>query len=239
VDTLASSDVELGVARLRPFRNLPPASASIKAAWPEGGAGVRPWTAMNRALMLLAAVAVVAVVVVGLTQAGGSDVPGQEGASFDLATAKQDLDGAPAPLAGLHAQANELLEGGTDAFGARLRELRGHPVVINKWASWCGPCRAEFPIFQQLATTRGKEIAFVGVNARDKRPAAERFSANYPVPYPSYEDPAEQIARMLKAPSNFPVTLFVDARGRTVFTHQGGYRSAADLSADIDEHLGS
>ena len=193
---------------------------------------------MNRALMLLAAVAVVAVVVIGLTQAGGSDAPGGSGARFDLATAQQDLAGAPAPLAALHDQSNELLGGGTPAFEARLRELRGHPVVINKWASWCGPCRAELPLFQQVSTARGKEIAFVGVNARDKRPAAERFSATVPVPYPSAEDPSERIARKLKAPSNFPVTLFVDASGKTVFTHQGGYRSAADLSADIDEHLG-
>jgi thiol-disulfide isomerase/thioredoxin len=194
---------------------------------------------MNRALMLLAAVALVAVLVIGLTQAGGPEVPGQSEDGFDLAEAKRDLAGAPAPLAALHGQANELLPGGPDAFDARLRELRGHPVVVNKWASWCGPCRAEFPIFQQLATTRGKEVAFVGVNSRDKRPAAERFSARYPVPYPSYEDPGETIARALKAPSNFPVTLFVDARGKTVFTHQGGYRSAADLDADIQEHLGS
>ena len=193
---------------------------------------------MNRALMLLAAVALVAVVVIGLTQAGGPDVAGQDDGAFDIAEAKRDLAGAPAPLAALHDQANELLPGGTDAFEARLRELRGHPVVVNKWASWCGPCRAEFPIFQQLATTRGKQIAFVGVNSRDKRPAAERFAARYPVPYPSYEDPGEQIARALKAPSNFPVTLFVDERGRTVFTHQGGYRSAGDLSADIDRYLG-
>jgi cytochrome c biogenesis protein CcmG, thiol:disulfide interchange protein DsbE len=193
---------------------------------------------MNRALMLLAAVAVVAVVVIGLTQAGGSDSPGRSGGRFDLAAAQEDLAGAPAPLAALHDQSNQLLEGGTAAFEARLRELRGHPVVINKWASWCGPCRAEFPLFQQVATTRGKEIAFVGVNARDKRPAAERFAATFPVPYPSYEDPSERIARKLKAPSNFPVTLFLDASGKTVFTHQGGYRSAADLSADIDEHLG-
>jgi cytochrome c biogenesis protein CcmG/thiol:disulfide interchange protein DsbE len=194
---------------------------------------------MNRALMLLAAVAVIAVVVIGLTQAGGSDAPVKQAGRFDLATAKQDLEGSPAPLAALHAQSNELLEGGTDAFDARLHELRGHPVVINKWASWCGPCRAEFPLLQQVATTRGREIAFVGVNARDKRPAAERFAARYPVPYPSYEDPGEEIAQSLKAPSNFPVTLFLDPKGRTVFTHQGGYRSAADLSADIDEHLGS
>jgi thiol-disulfide isomerase/thioredoxin len=196
---------------------------------------------MNRALLLLAAVALVAVLVIGLTQAGGQDGAGgtDQRGSFSLAKAKRDLAGAPAPLASLHDQSNELLEGSTGAFDERLTELRGHPVVINKWASWCGPCRAEFPIFQQIATNRGKEIAFVGVNARDKRPAAERFAERYPVPYPSYEDPGEKIARALKAPSNFPVTLFVDANGKTVYTHQGGYRSAAELSADIDEHLGS
>jgi thiol-disulfide isomerase/thioredoxin len=193
---------------------------------------------MKRALMLLGAVALVVVLVIGLTQAGGSDGPGQEQGTFDLAKAKQQLAGAPAPLAALHEQSNELLDGGTDAFRARLRELRGHPVVINKWASWCGPCRAELPILQDVATERGKEIAFVGVNARDKRPAAERFVARYPVPYPSYEDPGEAIARAMKAPSNFPVTLFVDAQGKTVFTHQGGYRTAADLNADIERHLG-
>jgi cytochrome c biogenesis protein CcmG/thiol:disulfide interchange protein DsbE len=192
---------------------------------------------MKRALMLLGAVALVVVLVIGLTQAGGTDGPEEQG-TFDLAKAKQQLAGAPAPLAALHEQSNELLDGGTDAFRARLRDLLGHPVVINKWASWCGPCRAELPILQDVATERGKEIAFVGVNARDKRPAAERFVARYPVPYPSYEDPGEAIARAMKAPSNFPVTLFVDAQGKTVFTHQGGYRTAADLNADIERHLG-
>ena len=194
---------------------------------------------MKRALLVLGAVALAAVLVIGLTQAGGKDQGAVDTGSFDLEAAKRDLAGSPAPLAALHEQSNELLTGGTDAFEARLRELRGHPVVINKWASWCGPCRAELPILQDVATERGKEIAFVGVNARDKRPAAERFTARYPVPYPSYEDPDEAIARALKAPSNFPVTLFVDADGKTVFTHQGGYRTAADLQADIDEHLGS
>jgi cytochrome c biogenesis protein CcmG, thiol:disulfide interchange protein DsbE len=194
---------------------------------------------MKRALIALAAVALVAVLVMGLTQAGGPEGSGQEAGSFDLAEAKRDLAGAPPPLASLHEESNELLAGGTGAFDERLEQLRGHPVVINKWASWCGPCRAELPIFQQIATSRGKEIAFVGVNARDKRPTAERFAARYPVPYPSYEDPDEKIARALKAPSNFPVTLFIDADGKTVFTHQGGYRSAAELSDDIAEHLGS
>ena len=194
---------------------------------------------MKRALMLLGAVALATVLVIGLTQAGGEDTGKQDTGTFDLAAAKERLAGSPAPLAALHEQSNELLVGGPKAFRARLAELRGHPVVINKWASWCGPCRAELPILQDISTARGKEIAFLGVNARDKRPTAERFAAQYPVPYPSYEDPEEAIARALKAPSNFPVTVFVDAQGKTVFTHQGGYRTAADLTADIDEHLGS
>ena len=80
------------------------------------------------------------------------------------------------------------------ASTSSVAELEGHPIVINKWASWCRPCRAEFPIFQQVATDRGKEVAFLGVNAADKRPAAEKFLAERPLPYPSYEDPDEDIA---------------------------------------------
>ena len=191
---------------------------------------------MRRALFLLAAAALAAVVVIGLTQAGGSTGTAS-GGRFDLATAKRQLQGAPAPLAALHDQSNQLLEGGTSAFDSRLAALRGHPVVINKWASWCGPCRAELPILQQVSTEHGKQIAFVGVNARDKRPAAEQFAAQFPVPYPSYEDPGEKIASRLKAPANFPVTVVLDASGKTVFIHQGGYRSAADLNADIEKYL--
>jgi thiol-disulfide isomerase/thioredoxin len=190
---------------------------------------------MRRTLLLLAAAALAAVIVIGLTQAGGGGEPAAKG--FDLAKAKQQLAGSPKPLAALHAQANQILEGGTDAFEARLQALRGHPVVINKWASWCGPCRAELPILQQVSTAQGKRVAFVGVNARDKRPAAERFAARYPVPYPSYEDDGEKIARALKAPSNFPVTLFVNEKGKTVYMHQGGYRSTGDLQADIAKYL--
>jgi thiol-disulfide isomerase/thioredoxin len=191
---------------------------------------------MRRTLLLLAAAALVVVVVIGLTQAGGSTEPT---GTFDLAKAKRELAGAPAPLTKLHDQSNQLLEGGTSAFDARLASLRGHPVVVNKWASWCGPCRAELPILQVVSTQQGKRVAFLGLNARDKHGSASRFAAQYPVPYPSYEDPGEKIARDIKAPSNFPVTLFVDKDGKTVFIHQGGYRSAADLNADIEKYLPS
>jgi cytochrome c biogenesis protein CcmG, thiol:disulfide interchange protein DsbE len=192
---------------------------------------------MRRLLVVLGAVALVAVVVIGLGQAGGSEEP-QQAERFDLEQAKAELAGAPPPLAALHEQSNALLDGGPKAFERRLAQLEGHPAVINKWASWCRPCRAEFPIFQRVATDRGKEIAFLGLNAEDKRPAAEGFLRERPLPYPSYEDPDEEIAEQLEAPKYFPMTVFVDASGETAFIKAGEYTSRAELEADIDRYLG-
>ncbi len=194
---------------------------------------------MRRLLLVLGAVGLVAVVVIGLAQAGGSgDEPEQAAAPFDLDEAKQELAGAPAPLAALHDQSSTILEGGKRAFEQRLKELDGHPVVINKWASWCRPCRSEFPVFQQVATARGKQFAFLGINAADKRAAAETFLDDRPLPYPSYEDPDEEIARTLKVAKYFPMTIFIDTNGQTAFTKAGEYTSRAELEADIDRYLG-
>jgi cytochrome c biogenesis protein CcmG, thiol:disulfide interchange protein DsbE len=189
---------------------------------------------MRRVLYLVAAVALVVVVIVGLGQAGG-DEGGEAAQTFDLEAAKQQLQGAPAPLAALHEQSNAILD---DGFDEQLADLKGHPIVINKWASWCRPCRSEFPIFQQVATERGKELAFLGVNAADKRPAAEKFLRERPLPYPSYEDPDEEIARDLKVAKFFPMTVFVDEQGKTAFIKAGEYTSKAELEADIDKYLG-
>jgi thiol-disulfide isomerase/thioredoxin len=192
---------------------------------------------VRRLLAVLAAVTVAAVVVIGLTQAGGKEAP--RAAPFDLRQAQRQLAGAPPQLAALYRQANALLPGGRRAFHARLAALRGHPVVINKWASWCGPCQVEFPVFQRVAASHGKRIAFVGIDGTDKRPAARAFLRRHPLPYPSYEDPGEAISRSIQAPANYPITVFRDARGKTVFIHQGLYRSDADLRRDIGRYLGT
>jgi cytochrome c biogenesis protein CcmG/thiol:disulfide interchange protein DsbE len=196
---------------------------------------------VKRALpWIVGVVALTVVLIVGLNQAGsdgGEQAPSR--APFDLDQARRGLAGSPAPLAALHEQSAQLLEGGVPAFERRLAELEGTPVVINKWASWCNPCRAEFPAFQQLATERGREIAFLGVNSGDSTQPARRFLAEYPVPFPSYLDPDEEIARNIKAPANYPVTVFIDARGKTAFIHQGGYTSVDQLEADVNRYLGA
>ena len=189
---------------------------------------------MRRLLIVTAAAALAAVILIGLTQAGGEPEPRSQAAAFDLDAAKAQLGQAHG---GLYTQSNQLLEG--DAFEARMSDLEGTPVVINKWASWCGPCRAEFPIFQRVATERGREIAFLGLNAGDARPAAEGFLAERPLPYPSYEDEEEQIAQELRAARFFPMTVFVEPSGDIAFVKAGEYRSDADLEADIERYLGA
>ena len=150
--------------------------------------------------------------------------------------ATQSLEGAPPQLKAIRAEGNQLLPGDTAAFERRLGELKGTPVVVNKWASWCGPCRLEFPFFQAIASERGGEIAFLGVDANDSDDAAKTFLGELPLPYPSYSDPDEQIAALIKAPRNFPSTAFYDRTGKLAFTHQGPYTSEDQLGADVDRY---
>ena len=153
--------------------------------------------------------------------------------------AKDPLAAAPSQLAAIRNQANQLLGGGTDAFGDRLDQLRGIPVVVNKWASWCGPCRFEFPWFQSLAEKRGGQIAFLGVNSNDSDGSAEQFLSELPLPYPSYTDPDFKIAQELGGPPQYmPTTAFYDRSGKLVYTHPGQYQDEQHLIADVDHFTG-
>lgn len=173
-------------------------------------------------------------VVIALASGGGDGSSGDYGARAP--DYEKALAGSPAPLARLHDQANELLAGEKTAFERRLADLEGYPVVVNKWASWCGPCRLEFPFFQRLSARYGKEVAFLGVNSNDSEEAAATFLSEYPVPYPSYSDPSQKVAQVFGATLGFPSTAFYDSGGELVFLKQGGYADQAELDADIKRY---
>lgn len=197
---------------------------------------MRPRLTKSALALLVAAAGLIVVVVIGLSQAPKADT-NPEKTDFSLVKARAQLAGSPAPLAALHAQSAQLLGGGESAVKARLKALKGHPVVVNKWASWCGPCRAEFPYLQQAATRYGRRIAFLGLNSGDSTDGAKSFLRKFPVPYPSYEDPREHAAQALKANTAYPITIFFDAAGRQVYLHQGYYPSQAALDEDLVRYL--
>ena len=107
------------------------------------------------------------------------------------------VDAAPKQLAPLYADGGVLVDGGVDGYNAQLAELKGYPVVVNKWASWCGPCRVEFPFFQDQAAERANKVGFMGVNSRDTDAAAETFLRDHPIPYLSFKDQDGAIAEDL------------------------------------------
>jgi len=181
---------------------------------------LRPFAVATLALL-------VAVAIGGCGSSQGGDYGGGHP---DYAKA---LAGSPAPLAALHRQANDLLPGGKDAYEGRIAALRGYPAVVNVWASWCGPCRFEFPHFQQAAADFGKRVAFLGIDSEDSDDAASTFLEEAPIPYPSYTDPDKDIGEAIGASLGLPDTAFYDRRGKLVYLKQGPYDNAAELRADI------
>lgn len=186
----------------------------------------------KRLSIALAAAALIAVLAVGLLQLGSSPAPAAR-SPLTLAQMRERLSGSPPALAALHAQASELLSGGLPALRARLAALRGIPVVINKWASWCEPCRAEFGVFQRVSVSQGREVAFIGIDSGDySRADARAFLRAFPVSYPSYYDQSGQAGLAITDSGDTPVTVFLNRAGGE-FIQQGPYLSVAKLERDV------
>lgn len=183
----------------------------------------------------LAFVAAAGLVVWGISSGGGSVDAGAGNPQSAATDYEKALAGAPPALARLYANGDELIDGGADELHSQLAALDGHPAVVNVWASWCGPCRLEFPAFQKVSAERGDEVAFIGVDTDDSDAAARTFLEELPLPYPSVTDPDQQLKREYEL-RGYPATAFYDAGGELRYVKQGPYTSVGELEADIDKY---
>ena len=140
----------------------------------------------------------------------------------------------PAP-----AVAGETLEGAALA----LADMAGRPVVVNFWASWCGPCAKEAPALQNVAEAYDGRVTFVGVNVKDQPGAARNFEDDFGVEYPSWYDEAAAIAASFGGigPAALPSTIVLDAEHRVAARLIGAVTEpqlAAELDRVLDEASG-
>jgi thiol-disulfide isomerase/thioredoxin len=185
------------------------------------------------------AFALIAIAAVAVAVASGGGGGGGSEASSAPALSKAELRSLPKPLAENVSLGNQIIDEGVPALQERLADLRGFPVVVNQWASWCPPCRAEIPLFQKAAKELQAKVAFLGIDMQDSRGPAEDFLAELPMPYPSIWDPDAAAISSLGGGQVSPTTALVDERGDVVFTRQGQYPDLATLRADIRRLLDS
>jgi cytochrome c biogenesis protein CcmG, thiol:disulfide interchange protein DsbE len=105
-------------------------------------------------------------------------------------------------------------------FTQMLAGVRGTPVLLNVWASWCGPCKSEAPALASLAAQFGAKVRFVGLDVQDTTSNARAFVVKYHWPFPSVADPTGQVRNGLGFLGQ-PVTVVYDAGGKQVFGRSG------------------
>jgi thiol-disulfide isomerase/thioredoxin len=127
------------------------------------------------------------------------------------------------------------LGGGRDV---RLAGLRDRPMMINVWAQWCAPCRAEAPFLAEVAAESPGDLMILGVDFVDPQPdLAIEFSQLSGWRYPQLADPDKQLAAPLQVTAP-PQTLFVRADGTVAHRHVGAFRSADQIRDLLQQHLG-
>ncbi|HWB68519.1 MAG TPA: sensory rhodopsin transducer [Solirubrobacterales bacterium] len=196
---------------------------------------MQSWPA--RVALLAALGVLLAALAIGLRAGGAATARvGAGAAKVAPARARALLRGSPPALAALHRQAGRVLRPG--GLARRMRGLRGHPDVLNVWASWCPPCREELPLLAAASARLGRHVAFLGADLEDDPVEARRLLSAASPHYPSY--PAERGEIEALAPlRGVPVTLALDSQGELVREQLGPFASPAELSAVLKSPLES
>jgi len=115
----------------------------------------------------------------------------------------------------------------------KLSELRGKPLIINVWASWCGPCRAEMGSLERLSRRfGGKEFNIIGISTDDHAEPAAAFLRQAKVTFDNYHDRTLLLESMLGA-NTIPLTVLVDAQGRVLRKVRGAKEWDSPASLEL------
>ena len=140
-----------------------------------------------------------------------------------------DLKGKPAP-------AFKLVD--TDGKPVTLNSLKGHPVVLNFWATWCGPCKLEMPWFQEFSAKYKPQGLIVlglaqddGASRDDIASAAKKIGVNYPILMPD-----DAVSKAYGGVEYLPETFYVDKTGKVV-TIAAGVPSKDQMEAEIQQTI--
>ena len=201
--------------------------------------------------LLVAAVAVLAVMLAGCVESpvlteptAPVDSPQAVPTTADLAAMKKaagiadcpksDPDVAAVP-SGLPDVVLPCLGGGREV---RLAGLRGKPMMINVWAQWCEPCRAEAPYIAEVATTNKSDLIIVGIDHADPRPdLAIEFAQLSSWTYPQVADP-DVVLRSALQITGPPQTFFIRPDGTIAYRHAGPFSSAQEIRDLAQQRLG-
>lgn len=138
-----------------------------------------------------------------------------------MLTVTASVKTAIAALPAIGARAPDFVLNSDTGRNVRLSELRGEVVLINFWATWCGPCRQEMPQLGRLyAQYRDAGFTLLGVNIDDKRANAEAMVKKLGVHFPTLFDNDKRVARLYDV-DTMPATLLVDRDGRVRYVHRG------------------
>ncbi len=150
------------------------------------------------------------------------------------ATAEPELPDVRAGGTPVTLPASGSLEGvDLETFGGILAGQQGRVIVVNLWASWCAPCRAEMPLLQKAADEMGESVVILGVVSNDQLPAAEQFLTEVGVSYPNIFDTDGSIARALDVTA-YPTTYVFGIDGEIRARVNGGI-SEQRLAGLVDD----
>ena len=182
------------------------------------------------------AVVAIAVLAAACTSRASPATPSSSG-STEPVLAACPAPAAPAAADALPDLSLPCLGAAEGAATVPLRRLTGRPMVVNLWASWCGPCREELPALARLSRTAGDRLRVVGVASLDVPANSVSFAADTRLPFPSLQDRDGDLERGLRR-NGLPVTVLVRPGGTVAYVYQGAPLTDTTLRELVRDKLG-